>query len=305
MLILISKTRVSYYLTVFPFKEVGCLHSSKNKVLSSHFSPDGKVLASAGHEKKVFIWNLENFECVTTPEEHSLPITDVRFRTDSTIFATSSFDTSIRLWDAAKPIRSMLKLDGHAGQVMSLDFHPRRVDLLCSSDSNDVIRLWDVEEGACLHISKGGSKQVRFQPCGKFLATATGNDIKLVDVEADSIVRDLKGHVSDVLSICWDRSGEHIASVSEDSARIWSLDGECIYELHSTGNRFQSCIYHPAYPNLLIIGGYQTLEFWSPSAGNKTYVVAAHKGLIGGLAESPHDELIASTSYDCCVKLWK
>ncbi|CAL0309334.1 unnamed protein product [Lupinus luteus] len=243
----------------FSFKEVGCLHSSKSKVLSSHFSHDGKILASAGHEKKVFIWNMENFECVTTPEEHSLLITDVRFRANSTIFATSSFDTSIRIWDAARPIRSMLKLVGHADQVMSLDFHPRKFDFLCSSDSNDVIRLWDVSMGECLRISKGGSKQVRFQPrCGKFLASATGNDIKIVDVETDSIPCNLKGHVKDVLSICWDQSGKYIASVSEDSAHMWSLDGECIHELHSTGNKFQSCIFHPAYLNLLVIGGYQT-----------------------------------------------
>ncbi|CAL0334416.1 unnamed protein product [Lupinus luteus] len=307
----------------FTFEEVGCLHSSKGKVLSNHFSSDGKILASAGHEKKVFIWNTETFDCVTTTEEHSLLITDVRFRTGSTIFATSSFDRSVRLWDAARPTRSLLKLEGHAEQVMSLDFHPRKVDLLCSCDINDVIRLWNVSQGACMHITKykktgsqlsnnntnvlqGGSKQVRFQPdSGKLLATATGNDIKIVDVEADGVLCNLKGHVKDVLSICWDRSGNYIASVSEDSARIWSSDGKCIHELHSTGNKFQSCIFHPAYLNLLVIGGYQSLELWSPTDGNKTWSVAAHKGLIAGLAESPHDELIASASHDCCVKLWK
>ncbi|KAE9599272.1 putative transcription factor WD40-like family [Lupinus albus] len=290
----------------FTFEEVGCLHSSKGKILSTHFSSDGKILASAGHEKKVFIWNTETFDCVTTPEAHSLLITDVRFRTGSTIFATSSFDRSVRLWDAAKPTRPLLKLEGHAEQVMSLDFHPRKVDLLCSCDINDAIRLWNVSQGACMHITKGGSKQVRFQPdFGKLLATATGNDMKIVDVEADAVLCNLKGHVKDILSICWDRSGNYIASVSEDSARIWSSDGKCIHELHSTGNKFQSCIFHPAYLNLLVIGGYQSLELWSPSDGNKTWSVAAHKGLIAGLSESPHDELIASASHDCCVKLWK
>ncbi|KAE9594978.1 putative transcription factor WD40-like family [Lupinus albus] len=305
MFIPISNTTISY-LEGFSFEEVGCLHSSKSKVLSSHFSSDGKILASAGHEKKVFIWNMETFDCATTAEAHSLLITDVRFRTGSTIFATSSFDRSVRLWDAARPTRSLLKLDGHAEQVMSLDFHPRKVDLLCSSDSDDVIRLWNVKKGACMHVTKGGSKQVRFQPdLGKLLATATGNDIKIVDVEADRILCNLNGHVKDVISICWDGSGKYIASVSEDSARIWSSDGKCIHELQSTGNKFQSCIFHPAYQNLLVIGGYQFLELWSPTEGNKTWAVAAHKGLIAGLAESPHGELIASASHDCCVKLWK
>ncbi|RDX76208.1 Transcriptional corepressor LEUNIG-HOMOLOG, partial [Mucuna pruriens] len=294
----------------FSFEEVGCLHSSKSKVLSSHFSSDGKVLASAGHEKKVFIWNMETFDCVTTTETHSLLVTDVRFRPGSTIFATSSFDRSVRLWDAARPTRSLLKLIGHAEQVMSLDFHPRKVDLLCSCDSNDVIRLWNINQRVCTHITKGGSKQVRFQPCfGKFLATATGNNIKIVDVETDSLLYNLEvtveGHVKDVLSICWDKCGNSIASVSEDSARVWSSDGKCISELHSNGNKFQSCIFHPGYLNLLIIGGYQSLELWSPTESSKTWAVPAHKGLIAGLADSPEDELVASASHDHCVKLWK
>ncbi|KAH1217983.1 Transcriptional corepressor LEUNIG-like [Glycine max] len=290
----------------FSFNEVGCLHSSKSKVLSSHFSSDGKVLASAGHEKKVFIWNMENFDCVTTTETHSLLVTDVRFRPGSTIFATSSFDRSVRLWDAARPTSSLLKLTGHAEQVMSLDFHPRKVDLLCSCDSNDVIRLWNINQGVCMHITKGGSKQVRFQPSfGKFLATATENNIKIFDVETDSLLYNLEGHVNDVLSICWDKNGNYVASVSEDTARIWSSDGKCISELHSTGNKFQSCVFHPEYHNLLVIGGYQSLELWSPSESSKTWAVPAHKGLIAGLADSSENEMVASASHDHCVKLWK
>jgi hypothetical protein len=48
-----SNTRISDYSVGFSFQEVGCLHSSKNKVLASHFSSNGKFLASAGHDKKV------------------------------------------------------------------------------------------------------------------------------------------------------------------------------------------------------------------------------------------------------------
>ncbi|KAG5088437.1 hypothetical protein JHK86_001049 [Glycine max] len=71
----------------FSFNEVGCLHSRKSKVLSSHFSSDGKVLVSAGHEKKVIRCNKFSNSSFVYP-----------FR----IIATSSFDRSVRLWDAAR-----------------------------------------------------------------------------------------------------------------------------------------------------------------------------------------------------------
>ncbi|KAJ6367749.1 hypothetical protein OIU78_000332 [Salix suchowensis] len=271
----------------FTFEEIGCLSSSKSKVLCCHFSSDGKMLASSGHEKKVSIWNMEDFQYSKSSEGHSLLVTDVRFRPSSSILATASFDRTVRIWDAAKPSISLFKLHGHTEQVMSLDFHPRKVDLLCSCDGNDEIRLWNVNNRRCMRISKGATRQVRFQPgIGKLMATSTGNIINVIDVEVGNLMWNLKGHSKEVLSICWDTSGEYIASVSEDSARVWSVaGGNCLGKLHSNGNKFRSCAFHPGYSLLMIIGGYQVLEFWSPTDGDKTWSVPAHGGLIAALAK--------------------
>ncbi|GMI91546.1 hypothetical protein HRI_002823900 [Hibiscus trionum] len=291
----------------FTFGEVSCLHSCKSKVLSCRFSSDGRFLASAGHEKKVLIWNIETLDIVRTSEGHSLLITDVCFRQSSTIFATSSFDKTVKIWDSAKPSKSLFKLVGHAEQVLSLDFHPRTVDLLCSCDSNNEMRLWNINKRTCIHVSKEATKQVRFQPeLGKLIATASGNVINVIDVETNKPQSCLKGHGKDVLSICWDPCGKYIASISEDSARVWSVPGgECLHELRSTGNKFQSCTFHPAYSQLLVIGGYQCLELWNPIESNKTLTVEAHRGLISSLAYCLQTEMIASASHDKCVKLWK
>ncbi|XP_050287033.1 transcriptional corepressor LEUNIG-like isoform X1 [Quercus robur] len=292
----------------FTFEKVITLHSSKNKGSCCHFSSDGKLLASAGHENKVLIWNVETFGSIDTAEGHSHLITDVRFRPSSTIFATSSFDRTVKLWDAASPTKSLCELLGHAEQVMSVDFHPTKLDLLCSCDSNNEIRLWNVTQYSCTRVTKGATKQVRFQPqFGKLLATAAGNGIHIIDVENDSLQFFLKGHVKDVLSICWDTSGKYIASISEDSARVWSTvsGGKCIHELHLNGKKFQSCTFHPGYSQLLIIGGYQSLELWNPTENSKTWSVPAHNGLIAALTDSPQTEMVASASNDHCVKLWK
>ncbi|KAA3489123.1 transcriptional corepressor LEUNIG-like isoform X1 [Gossypium australe] len=292
----------------FTFEEVSCLHSCKSKVLSCHFSSDGKLLASAGHEKKVvLIWNMETLDFVRTAEGHSLLITDVRFRPSSTIFATSSFDKTVQLWDSTKPSKSLFKLVGHAEQVLSLDFHPRKTDLLCSCDSNNEMRLWNINQRSCVHVSKSATKQVRFQPRpGKLIATASGNVVNVIDAETNKPLSCLKGHNKEVLSICWDPSGKYFASISEDSARMWSVSGgECLHELRSTGNKFQSCTFHPGYSQLLVIGGYQCLELWNPVESNKTWTVEAHRGLISSLADCLQTEMVASASHDQCVKIWK
>ncbi|GKC38606.1 WD40/YVTN domain containing protein [Tanacetum coccineum] len=76
-------------------------------------------------------------------------------------------------------------------------------------------------------------------------------------------VRAFKGHTKPVYSICWDPSGEYLASVSEDSVRVWSMmsrnEGECVHDLSCNGNKFHLCIFHPSYASLLVIGCHQRL----------------------------------------------
>lgn len=47
------------------------------------------------------IWDLENND-VNTGEGHAHLVTDIRFTPNSRVFATSSFDRTVMIWDAAK-----------------------------------------------------------------------------------------------------------------------------------------------------------------------------------------------------------
>ncbi|KAE8706067.1 hypothetical protein F3Y22_tig00110407pilonHSYRG00021 [Hibiscus syriacus] len=181
----------------FTFEEVSYLHSSKSKVLSCHFSSNGKFLESAGHEKKAGLtWNLETLDFVRTLEGHSLLITD--------------------------PSKSLFKLARHAEKVLSLDFHPRKVDLLCSCDNNNEIRLWNINQRACINVSKEATKQVRFQPeLGKLIATASGNVVNVIDIETNKPQFCLK---IDSLSMGMTKmyfqfAGIHVASILPPSVK--------------------------------------------------------------------------------------
>ncbi|KAJ4975836.1 hypothetical protein NE237_000942 [Protea cynaroides] len=290
-----------------PFELVCSRKSSETKVLCCHFSSDGKLLASAGHDKKVVLWNLDTFKFKRSLKDHSLLITDVRFRRSSSILATSSSDKTIRIWDANYLRHSLYKLLGHSEQVMSLDFHPEKEDLLCSCDNNEIL-LWNVNHRKCIRVSKGGVTQIRFQSqVGQLLAAASGNTINIRDVETGSVLFNLEGHVKRVQSICWDTTGKYIASVSEDCVRVWSAlsGGECVHKLCSNDKKFQSCTFHSRGSLLLVIGGYKSLELWNPMSTCKTNTYPAHGGLITALADSPSTRMVATTSHDGYVKLWR
>uniref|UniRef100_A0A0E0KLW8 LisH domain-containing protein n=1 Tax=Oryza punctata TaxID=4537 RepID=A0A0E0KLW8_ORYPU len=290
--------------------EFGNNRTSNNKVVCCHFSTDGKLLASAGHEKKVFLWNMDNLNMDTKIEEHTNFITDIRFKPNSTQLATSSSDGTVRLWNAIERTGAVQTFHGHSSHVTSVDFHPKSTEVLCSCDDNGEICFWKIGQNAVSHSSRmnqGGTGRVRFQPqIGQLLAVATGSIVNIVDVEKVASLHSLpKVHTNEVNCICWDEKGERVASVSQDTVKVWSVaSGACIHELRSHGNQYQSCIFHPRYPNVVIVGGYQTMELWSLSDNHRN-TVQAHEGLIAALAHSQFTGMIASASHDRSVKLWK
>ncbi|KAL2897758.1 Transcriptional corepressor LEUNIG [Bienertia sinuspersici] len=254
----------------FMFTEVNSVRGSTAKVVCCHFSSDGKLLATGGHDMKAVLWYADSLKPKATLEEHTKLITDVRFSPSMSRLATSSFDKSVRVWDVDNPSYSLRNFMGHSATVMSLDFHPNKDDLICSCDGDGEIRYWSINNGSCARVFKGGSTQIRFQPCqGRYLAAASDNIISILDVETQACQHRLQGHTKQIHSVCWDPSGEYLASVSEDSVRVWSLrlgnESECVHELSCNGNKFYSCAFHPSYSSLLVIGCYQSMELWNMS----------------------------------------
>ncbi|XP_024627223.1 transcriptional corepressor LEUNIG_HOMOLOG isoform X2 [Medicago truncatula] len=289
----------------YTFAEFSCIRT-RNIVTSCHFSSDGKLLASAGEDKKVTLWNMDSLRTEHTPEEHKLVITDVRFRPNSSQLATASCDKSVRLWDAVNPTYCVQEYSGHSSAIMSLDFHPKKTDIFCFCDNENEIRYYNITSSSCTRVSKGGNAKVRFQPgSGQLLAAASDKVVSIFDVETDRQIYSLQGHPEPVNNICWDTTGDMLASISPNLVKIWNLtSGECVQELNSTGNQFYSGLFHPSYATLLVVGGISSLELWN-MAENKSMTIPAHENVISALAECAATGMVASASRDNSVKLWK
>ena len=73
-----SETRTSSL-----FAPIVVLAGHESEVFCVKFSPDGSILASAGHDRKIFLWNVygecENWACLGG---HNGTITDLKFLKD-------------------------------------------------------------------------------------------------------------------------------------------------------------------------------------------------------------------------------
>ncbi|KAI7732643.1 hypothetical protein M8C21_023198 [Ambrosia artemisiifolia] len=290
----------------FSFLEIGSVHATS--VSCCHISSDGKLVAVGGQDKKARLWCTSSLESKATLDGHSQAITDIRFSPSMLRLATSSHDKTIKIWDLEHPGSLIKTITGHTASVMSIDFHPTKEDIICSCDETE-IRYWSLKQNGCVKVCKGGASLVRFQSgVGKHLAAVVGKSVSLSDLE-NSHTRGhiLKGHGSIVQSLCWDSSGEHLISVSEDSIRVWRMElggkANCIHNLSVPGKRFRCGIFHPTYPSLLVIGCYQSMELWN-MAENKmmmpveepvSALVVSSSGLVASAGHSGGNVL----------KLWK
>ncbi len=166
------------------------------------------------------------------------------FSPDGKTLASTSNDTTVRLWDGATG-ESRATLKGHEEQVYAVAFSPDG-KTLASAGGNPFevgdllnplrpgeLRLWDAATGEPRATLKGHESTVyavAFSPDGKTLASA-GVDplnpgrpgvLRLWDAATGEPRATLKGHAGAVHAVAFSPDGKTLASASTDTTmRLW------------------------------------------------------------------------------------
>jgi WD40 repeat protein len=118
------------------------------------FSPNGKQLASASHDKTVRLWDAGSGAALQTLEGHSEYVSAVAFSSDGKQLASASGDSTVRLWDAGSGA-VLQTLKGHSKYISAVAFSPDGKQL-ASASGDSTVRLWDAGSGAALQTLKVG-----------------------------------------------------------------------------------------------------------------------------------------------------
>ena len=188
------------------------------------FSPDGQLVATASHDRKVRFWDPKTSVALQTLQGHTDNVNSVAFSPDGHLVASASDDKMVRLWDA-KTGTTHQTLQGHTNWVLSVAFSPDG-QLVASASRDQTVRLWDVKTGVALQTLKGHNDWVRsvaFSPDGQLVASASDDKtVRLWDTKTGAAHQTLQGHTNWAFSVAFSPDSHLVASASGDkTVKLW------------------------------------------------------------------------------------
>ncbi|HLZ41768.1 MAG TPA: caspase family protein [Candidatus Sulfotelmatobacter sp.] len=134
------------------------------------FSPSGQLVASAGADHLVKIWNLSSGKAISL-EGHSGPVFCVAFSHDGSTLASGGADSRIILWDP-KTGNKLQTIGTNVSSINALAFSPTQ-NLLISGSEDGTVTFWGGKPYALLAtaVAFGKNQWLVFSPEGFFDGT--------------------------------------------------------------------------------------------------------------------------------------
>jgi WD40 repeat protein len=261
---------------------------SLHKVKAGHdgvqdmlFLPDGKILITTGRDGRVRFWDVGTGRQVRSFAAHEKEVESLALSPDGKKLLTGSQDKTARLWELATG-KELAKFPG-ANWGNSVAFHPDGALIAVASDELK-IHLWDLATGKKVRELHGDPTHiltVAFSPDGKFLASAHGEEHRVVGPDG----KEKFEYRESPTVILWDpATGKQVRSWGRQGGRIHGLrfspDGKL---LATSGSK---------------------LRMWETAAGQEVPALPGHQWDVSSLAVSPDGRTLASRSSDKTVRTW-
>lgn len=283
------------------------LNGHRGNVWGIDFSPDGRLVASAGADGEVRLWDIATAACLTVLGKYDENMRQVSFNHDGTLLASSGDDALIRIWDVSEG-RLLQTLTGQIGSTHTVVFSPNGCCLATSAYGGE-IRLWDSHSGECLQQwQTETSYGLAFSADGrKLVSSSAGGVIKLWSAPGGQLLQEFHGHTSGVPSLAFSPDGQYLVSASSDkSIRVWDIQWGQDVKILFGQYGINKLAFSPD-GRFLAASSYasQAVQLWDWETGQLWQTWRGYAPEIRTVAFNPDGRLIASAGRDSRVRLWE
>jgi WD40 repeat protein len=268
------------------------------------FSPDGRVLATAGNDGATTLWDVAIYQETATLTRHTGPIHGIAFSPDGHTLATAGNDGTATLWDVSSH-QETTTLTGHTGPIHGIAFSPDGRTLATAGD--DGTMLWNVtthQEITTLTNHTGPIHGIAFSPDGRTLATAGNDGTMLWNVTTHQEITTLTNHTGPIHGIAFSPDGHTLATAGNDgTATLWDVPShqETTTLTGHTG-AIHGIAFSPDGHTLATTSG--DINLWDTTSRREITTLIGHLGTILAVAFSADGHTFATASEDHTVAMW-
>lgn len=189
------------------------------EVLCCRFSHDGKLLASAGMDKSVFLWQASgSCDNIAVLKGHSNAVTSVCFEHTNELVYSASADKSLIVWDIeAAKLRKKYK--GHIAIVHAVSAPKKLLNLMASASDDTLVKVFDTRVKKETHnfANKYPMTSVAMSETGdRVFAGGIDNVIRCFGLKSGKQEYTMEGHMDTVSCLALSHDGSFLMSNSFD-----------------------------------------------------------------------------------------